>query len=110
MTIFHIVSFKTSNPEASLGILTENLRLLQGSCVKPDTKKPYILDLKGGKVLKTEGANKGMEAVFIMEFGNSDDLDYYLWKDPAHEEFKKSAKGEWGVVDVVAMDFENGKD
>ncbi|ODN99580.1 hypothetical protein L198_03424 [Cryptococcus wingfieldii CBS 7118] len=109
MAIFHIVSFKISNPEASLGLLTEKLRLLQGSCVNPDTKKPYILDLKGGNVLETEGRNKGMEVVFIMEFENRNDLDYYLYKDPAHEEFKKSALGELGVVDAVVMDFEDGK-
>ncbi|TYJ55230.1 hypothetical protein B9479_004060 [Cryptococcus floricola] len=113
MAIFHIVSFKTSNPEASLGPLTENLRLLQGSCVNPDTKKPYILDLKGGNVLETEGRNKGMEVVFIMEFENKNDLDYYLYKDPAHEEFKlvlqssprevPSADADFGFTSILSI-------
>ncbi|OWZ30159.1 hypothetical protein LQV05_002847 [Cryptococcus neoformans] len=108
MTIIHVVAFKTATP-STIGPLTTSIKALKDNCINPRTGKPYILDLRGGKQISTEGLDRGMKVVFVMEFENDDDLQYYLYEDPAHDQFKKSAKGEWEAIDVIALDFSNGE-
>jgi hypothetical protein len=44
---------------------------------------------------------------FVVEFENAEDRDYYVDKDPAHQEFVKFAGGVANGVKVV--DYEPGK-
>lgn len=48
-----------------------------------------------------------MTHVFVSEFENEEDRQYYLDKDPAHIEFKNAVKDLVQTVRVV--DFEPGK-
>ncbi|WVQ86154.1 hypothetical protein IAT38_008322 [Cryptococcus sp. DSM 104549] len=108
MTILHIVAFKTGSP-AGLSALTTAFLALQSECLNPTTGQPYIQEVRGGKQISTEGRDRGMQVCFVMEFENDDDLQYYLYKDPAHEQFKGKALGQWEAIDVVALDFSSGK-
>ena len=45
--------------------------------------------------------------MFVSEFENEKDRDYYVNEDPVHDEFKKFVLGVAEVVRVV--DFEPGK-
>lgn len=148
------VAFKTATP-STLGLLITSIRALKDNCLHPRTGKPYILDLRGGKQISTEGLDRGMQVVFVMEFevshhgilmklsGNSSCTVLWLMrlvvrrmmttsstiftKIPLMSSLKwvacissqaicslgfcvqKSAKGEWEAIDVVALDFNNGK-
>ncbi|KAK8850610.1 hypothetical protein IAR55_004529 [Kwoniella newhampshirensis] len=107
MAVYHIVAFKTSSPE-TIPQLTEGFLNLPSVCLHPSTKKSYIKIAKGGKQVSTEGKDHGMQVCFIMEFESREDLAYYLDEDPVHEQFKQKAGKEYGVLDVVAMDFVEG--
>jgi hypothetical protein len=51
-----------------------------------------------------------MEIDFVVEFASSEDLDFYVDKDEAHQAFiKEWALPERGICDgVVVLDFEHG--
>jgi hypothetical protein len=94
---------------------------LKTNCIHPETKKPYIKSAIGGKDNSTEGIQvgspsamksrwhkclmfelctnhnstfkNGVTHVFVSEFENEEDREYYLNKDPAHLEFVKSLSG-----------------
>ncbi|WVQ95461.1 hypothetical protein IAU59_002558 [Kwoniella sp. CBS 9459] len=104
MVVFHIVAFKTRSA-SGLQTLRENFLALPERCVHPKTGESYIKIARGGRQISTEGKDRGMQVCFVMEFDNEEDLAYYLDEDPVHEEFKNKAGGEWEVLDVVAMDF-----
>ena len=44
---------------------------------------------------------------FVMEFESAEDRDYYVSKDPAHQDFIKAAGPK--VANVKVLDFEPGK-
>ncbi|WWD20789.1 hypothetical protein CI109_105266 [Kwoniella shandongensis] len=107
MTFYHVVSFRTKTPEG-LAQLTEGFLKLPGQCLHPTTNKTYISAAKGGKQISTEGIDRGMQVTFIMEFETKADLAYYLDEDPVHDQFKKKVGAEYGVEEVVALDFNEG--
>ncbi|WWC72661.1 uncharacterized protein I206_106625 [Kwoniella pini CBS 10737] len=107
MVVYHIVAFKTKSA-AGLEPLRQGFLALPEKCLHPKTGKPYIQIARGGKQISSEGKDRGMQVCFVMEFENEDDLAYYIDEDPVHEDFKKQAGGEWDVLDVVAMDFNQG--
>lgn len=56
MSVTHIVIFQLkpeSTPEYVASVIRDMMALEQ-KCVKPDTKKPYIVSLKGGKQMSIE--------------------------------------------------------
>ncbi|KAL7420861.1 hypothetical protein Q5752_004815 [Cryptotrichosporon argae] len=105
MSVVHIVAFSATSPSA-LAELTAEARKLQAGCKKP-SGETYIRSVKAGKQVSPEGKDHGMQIVFVMEFANQNDLDYYLWKDEYHDAFKTQiAPGR--ASGVVAMDFVDG--
>lgn len=44
-----------------------------------------------GKNRSWEPFNKGFTHGFVLEFGNQEDLNYYLTQEPVHMEFSKNA-------------------
>ncbi|ORY31288.1 hypothetical protein BCR39DRAFT_587613 [Naematelia encephala] len=106
MTIYHVVSFSTADA-TSLAEITKGLRALKTTCVKPDGK-PYIKSLHGGSQTSKEGRDHGMQVAFILEFENDEDLQYYLFTDEVHDQFKTKAGKEYQATGVVVLDFEDG--
>jgi hypothetical protein len=92
-------------------------------CIHPTSQKPYIKSFSGGKNNSPEGhAVRNLHAPprfllifvqdphthgFVVEFENAEDRDYYVYKDPAHQDFVKFAGGVANSVKVV--DYELGK-
>ncbi|RSH86979.1 hypothetical protein EHS25_003467 [Saitozyma podzolica] len=101
MTIYHIVSFKVPGGASAHSQLTSDFFSLKDTCVRPTDAKPYISAIRGGRQSSKEGKDQGMDVVFILEFDNDEDLQYYLWKDPAHDAFKNNIK----IDGVVVLDF-----
>lgn len=97
---------------------------LKKSCVHPDTRRPYILSITGGKdtsiealqvpetlVLVTIQASdsqlqNGMSHAFILRFSSNEERDYYVKEDPAHQAFKDAAAAV--VEKTIVVDFQEG--
>jgi hypothetical protein len=98
---------------------------LQHKCVNAASQKPYIKSFSGGRNNSNEGhavrtctsddahvkANKYLKSPythgFVVEFESEEDRDYYVNKDPAHQEFISFA-GEL-LQNVKVLDYEPGK-
>jgi hypothetical protein len=93
-------------------------------CIHPTSQKPYIKSFSGGKNNSPEGHAVSDRRIrppglllmfsqdpythgFVVEFDNAEDRDYYVYKDPAHQEFVKFASEVANGVKVV--DYEPGK-
>ena len=94
---------------------------LKNQCLHPATSKPYIISSKGGRENSIEGLQvwlvllgfymeterlflayqNGMTHIFIHEFNNSEDRDYYVRSDPAHLLFIQGAKSFIDKAQVV---------
>lgn len=48
----------------------------------------------------------GLEYAFVIEFENTEDRDYYIFKDPVHETFK--ALGGSKLERAVVLDYNKG--
>jgi hypothetical protein len=79
---------------------------LKKSCVHPDTRRPYILSITGGRDTSNEGLQDGLSHAFILRFTSKDDRDYYVQHDPAHQLFKEAAAAV--VQKTVVVDFQEG--
>ena len=100
---------------------------LKNQCLHPATSKPYIISSKGGRENSIEGLQvcllrgasivyrrklwflvyqNGLTHIFIHEFNNTEDRDYYVRTDPAHLLFSQRAKSLIDKVQVV--DFAAG--
>ncbi|BEJ14746.1 hypothetical protein CspHIS471_0405130 [Cutaneotrichosporon sp. HIS471] len=104
MGVLHIVAFKLADA-ANLPALTAGMLALKDQCTMQG--KPYIRSAVGGKQSSPEGHDGGMQVVFIVEFENQGDADYYIFEDPAHTAFKDKIAG-WGVEGVTVLDFVPG--
>ncbi|EED17446.1 conserved hypothetical protein [Talaromyces stipitatus ATCC 10500] len=62
---------------------------LKGLCVRSDSQKPYITKQMAGRNISLEKLTGGFTHIFIEEFKNEQDRNYYLKKDPAHRDFGK---------------------
>ncbi|KUJ15011.1 uncharacterized protein LY89DRAFT_686591 [Mollisia scopiformis] len=106
--IVHIVMFEFKE-EATAEQVTDvcdRMLALKQKCLHPTTKKPYVKMGMGGKQNSPEGLTGGMTHIFVEEFENEQDREYYLNKDPVHLAFVKS------IGDVVktaqVVDFTPG--
>lgn len=55
----------------------------------PYTGKPYIVNIDDGV---PSDSKDGHTRLFVVQFENSDEKDYFLQHDPAHAEFQKDIK------------------
>lgn len=108
MGIVHIVmfAFKPLAPPEDIQKVCDAMLALKDNCVHPETKKPYVKTGKGGKDNSPEGRQNGISHVFVSEFENEKDREYYLNQDPAHLAFVKSLDGVVAKAQVV--DFTPG--
>ncbi|KAF1943133.1 hypothetical protein EJ02DRAFT_343894 [Clathrospora elynae] len=109
MTIIHIVLFEwksTASPE-QVEEACKRMLALQDQCIHPTSQNPYIRSFSGGKNNSPEGHAGDLTHGFVVEFESAEDRDYYVYKDPAHQEFVKFA----GEVanSVKVLDYEPGK-
>jgi hypothetical protein len=97
---------------------------LKKSCVHPDTRRPYILSITGGKDISIESLQvpetlgsaitqasdihqqNGMSHAFILRFNSNEDRDYYVKEDPAHQAFKDAASAV--IEKTLVVDFQEG--
>ncbi|EFE41812.1 hypothetical protein TRV_03494 [Trichophyton verrucosum HKI 0517] len=109
MSVTHVVLFqfkKEVSPEAVRNLSTRMLGL-KDKCLHPLTQKPYILSSSGGVDMSIEGIQNGMTHAFVVNFASKEDRDYYVQKDPMHQDFVKSAGEVLEKAQVV--DFINGE-
>ncbi|CED84965.1 Stress responsive alpha-beta barrel [Phaffia rhodozyma] len=109
MPIQHIVAFKYKLDANSSSVSTVASRFLElkERCVRSGTTDArYIVRLVGGKENSPEGMTRGLQEIFLVEFENDDDRQYYLHTDPAHDEFKKFVTPL--VQEAVILDFNEG--
>ncbi|EUC39037.1 hypothetical protein COCVIDRAFT_35306 [Bipolaris victoriae FI3] len=109
MTIIHVVLFEWK-PTASSDQISEackQMLALKDKCIHPTSQKPYIKSFSGGKNNSPEGHSGNFTHGFVVEFESEEDRDYYVYKDPAHQDFVKLA----GEVanGVKVFDYEPGK-
>ncbi|KAL1412624.1 hypothetical protein Q8F55_000371 [Vanrija albida] len=105
MTVLHIVGFKVANA-TELPDISRNMLALKDSCVRDG--RPYILDVRGGRQSNKEGHDGGVQVVFLVEFGNQADADYYIDHDPAHTAFK-TYLGTTSFTGATVLDFTPGE-
>ncbi|KAJ4369160.1 hypothetical protein N0V83_006244 [Neocucurbitaria cava] len=91
MTIVHVVLFewKPELTEEKIQEACKGMLALKEQCIRPTSQKPYILSSSGGKNNSPEGHSGGLNHGFVVEFASAEDRDYYVNKDPAHQDFIK---------------------
>jgi hypothetical protein len=62
------VSFQVPGGATAQDELTAAFFALKKACVRPSDGEPYISAVRGGRQSSKEGHDKGMDAVFILEF------------------------------------------
>ncbi|KAK3374550.1 stress responsive A/B barrel domain-containing protein [Podospora didyma] len=106
--ITHIVMFqfkRDANPHA-VEVACNAFLALKDTCFLPNSARPYVKSMSGGKDNSPEGLQNGMTHAFVMQFDTADERSYYLDQDPAHQEFKKNVTAL--VEKVTVVDFTNG--
>ncbi|KAK4870165.1 hypothetical protein LT330_005219 [Penicillium expansum] len=91
MGLVHIVmiSFKEEvTPEQVEGV-NRLFLALKDQCVRAESETPYITSQMAGKDISVENKAGGFTHVYVTQFDNEEDRDYYLRKDAAHAEFGK---------------------
>ncbi|EED18979.1 conserved hypothetical protein [Talaromyces stipitatus ATCC 10500] len=91
MGIIHIVmiEFKAEVTTEQIEDVYSRHLALKDLCVRSDSKKPYITNQMAGKDISVENLSGGFTHIFIEEFDNIEDRNYYLKEDSAHAEFGK---------------------
>ncbi|KAL7942255.1 hypothetical protein V8C42DRAFT_333037 [Trichoderma barbatum] len=79
---------------------------LKDNCIHPMTGTRYIVSLKGGKDNSPEMLQNGISHGFVVEFASTEDRDYYVTTDPAHQAFVKSIGNL--VEKAIVVDFSDG--
>ncbi|KKY32768.1 putative stress responsive a b barrel domain-containing protein [Diaporthe ampelina] len=108
-SVTHTVLFqfkKDADPQAIRSACNE-MMALRTACVNPSSLELYIKSLTGGKDNSPEGLQHGATHGFVVEFASTQDRDYYVSQDPAHQKLKKSMASL--VENVVVVDWENGQ-
>ncbi|BGP34111.1 hypothetical protein JCM10296v2_005926 [Rhodotorula toruloides] len=105
--ITHIVAFKYKDgtTDAEKHLVASSFLALQDQCKLQGTEENY-LSVTGGSNNSPEGFNKGCEHAWVVTFRNTQERDYYLDKDPAHQAFKDKALP--FITDAFVFDFEQG--
>ncbi|KAI5478323.1 putative membrane permease [Pseudohyphozyma bogoriensis] len=86
--VTHVVAFKYK-PQVSTTerhLVASKFLALQDSATFNGDK--YIISITGGLQNSNEGLHKGMDHVFVVQFGSVEHRDYYDKEDAAHGEFK----------------------
>ncbi|KAJ6497751.1 stress responsive A/B barrel domain-containing protein [Mycena sanguinolenta] len=109
MSLIHIVLFQfkaDASPEATQKGCAGMLSLKEG-CLHPETQRPYIKSLTGGKDNSPEGLQNGIQYAFVVEFETTADRDYYVATDPTHQAFVKSI----GTIveKIIVVDYNVGQ-
>ncbi|KAJ8108716.1 hypothetical protein OPT61_g7980 [Boeremia exigua] len=109
MTIIHIVLFewKASTSDAQVEEACSRMLALKDKCLSASAQKPYIKSFSGGRNNSNEGHAAPFTHGFVVEFESEEDRDYYVSKDPAHQDFVKFA-GEL-MQSVKVFDYEPEK-
>ncbi|KAL4756990.1 Dabb family protein [Aspergillus foveolatus] len=91
MGVVHIVmiSFKEEVTAEQVEDVNSRFRALKDQCVRAESKTPYIADQMAGKDISVENLTGGFTHVYVTQFDNKEDRDYYLKEDAAHAEFGK---------------------
>ncbi|KIX99438.1 uncharacterized protein Z520_05014 [Fonsecaea multimorphosa CBS 102226] len=108
--IFHVVHFRfyTHIPPSTRADISHQFLSLQSRCLSPRTRKPYIRSFTGGRDVSVEDLHKGFHAVFVLEFADQKDRDWYVREDPVHHAFGVDVLT--GVVEeVMVVDFQRGQ-
>ncbi|KAL2260091.1 hypothetical protein VTK26DRAFT_6012 [Humicola hyalothermophila] len=108
-SVTHIVlfQFKPTADHAAVDAACANFLSLKEKCMQPNSKHTYIQSITGGRDISNEKLQDGLTHAFVVQFGNTDDRNYYVEHDPAHQEFKKEIDPL--VEKVTVLDFTNGK-
>ncbi|KAL1744245.1 hypothetical protein HDZ31DRAFT_82840 [Schizophyllum fasciatum] len=107
MVVQHVLAFSLApglSPEEQKSTFDAIFKL-QSTCARPDGTL-YIRSIKGGKQNSKEGMDKGIEWVFVVEFENEKDRDYYVEADPVHAALGSSLKTK--VAAITVLDFTVG--
>ncbi|KAJ4315193.1 hypothetical protein N0V94_006072 [Neodidymelliopsis sp. IMI 364377] len=104
----HVVLFQFKEATSAFAVkeITSKFFGLKKSCIHPDTRRPYILSITGGKDISIEGLQNGMSHAFILRFNSNEERDYYVKEDPAHQAFKDAAAAV--VEKTLVVDFQEG--
>ncbi|KAF1358341.1 hypothetical protein EJ07DRAFT_124781 [Lizonia empirigonia] len=104
----HVVLFQFKETASAFARkeITSKFFGLKKSCVHPDSRRPYILAITGGKDTSIEGLQDGMSHAFILRFSSKEERDYYVKEDPAHQAFKDAAAAV--VEKTIVVDFQEG--
>ncbi|KAL2004801.1 hypothetical protein VTN00DRAFT_3074 [Thermoascus crustaceus] len=103
MPIVHIVLFKFKPDVAQSAVEStcQQFLSLKDQCLHPESKKPYLRSLVGGRDNSPEGLANGITHAFVSEFESEEDRQYYLKEDPAHLAFVKSLRAVLDQAQVV---------
>ncbi|KAF7362168.1 Stress responsive A/B barrel domain-containing protein [Mycena venus] len=108
MSLIHIVMFQfkaDASPE-SVEEACARMLSLKDDCIHPESQKPYIKSLTGGKDNSPEGKQNGIQYAFVVEFESTADRDYYVATDPTHQAFVKSVGAV--VQKAIVVDYTVG--
>ncbi|CAH0046612.1 unnamed protein product [Clonostachys solani] len=101
-----LFGYKASLDPAVVKASVAQFLSLKEACLSPDTNKPYIISLKGGKDNSPEMSEDGATHGFVVELPSEEARDYYVFKDPAHQKFKADVKD---LIDKsIIVDFFDG--
>ncbi|ROW07286.1 hypothetical protein VMCG_03953 [Cytospora schulzeri] len=108
MAIIHVVmfAFEPLAPHEDIQSVCDRMLALKDNCIHPESKQPYVKTGIGGKDNSPEGKQNGITHIFVSEFENEQDREYYLNEDPAHLGFVKSLTGVVSKAQIV--DFTPG--
>ncbi|EED19149.1 heat shock protein, putative [Talaromyces stipitatus ATCC 10500] len=108
MPVNHVVMFKFKDEATPKEVqpIVNHMLDLKNRCIHPATARPYILSSKGGRENSIEGIHNGFTHIFVHEFKNPEDRDYYVRTDPEHLLFVQSARP-W-IDKVQVVDFAVG--
>ncbi|KAL1840390.1 hypothetical protein VTJ49DRAFT_516 [Mycothermus thermophilus] len=108
-TVTHVVlfQFKKDVDAAKVSEVCAKMMALKETCLAPNSNHAYIQSITGGRDISVEGLQHGATHAFVVQFSNTDDRNYYVDHDPAHQAFKKEV--EPLVEKVTVLDFANGK-
>ncbi|XPS77724.1 hypothetical protein M3J09_009751 [Ascochyta lentis] len=104
----HVVLFKFKETASGIAIkeITSKFFGLKKACIHPETRRPYVLSITGGKDTSIEDLQNGMSHAFILRFNSNEERDYYVKEDPAHQAFKDTAAAV--VENTIVVDFQEG--
>ncbi|KAI1265184.1 stress responsive A/B barrel domain-containing protein [Xylariaceae sp. FL1019] len=107
MPVNHLVllQLKADVAAETVNQVCNQLLSLKDTCLHPESQKPYIRSLTGGKDNSPEGLQNGIQYAFVVEFENEADRDYYVKTDPSHRSFVATNGPHLEKVIVVDYNF-----